>query len=50
MDKQKQLAALGSLMTQEQQLRQKLVEQIIKLHRAQGQKLFSSLTTNTRQV
>lgn len=50
MDKQKQLAALGYLMTQEQQLQQKLVEETIKLHRAQGQRLFSSLTTKTRQI
>ena len=50
MDEQKQLAALGNLMTQEQQLRQKLVEETIKLHRAQGQRLFYSLTTKTRQI
>ncbi len=50
MDKQKQLAALGNLMTQEQQLRQKLVEETIKLHRAQGQQLFRFLTTKIKQV
>ena len=50
MDKQKQCAALGSLMTQEQHLRQKLVDETIKLHRAQGRKLFCSLTTTINQV
>ncbi len=49
MDKQKQLAALGSLMTKEQQLQQKLVEETIKLHRAWGQQLFRTLTTETKQ-
>lgn len=50
MDKQKQLATLGNLMTQEQQLQQKLVAETIKLHRARGQQLFRALTTETKQV
>jgi len=49
-DKQKQLAALGNLMTREQQLQQKLTEQTIKLHRAQGEQLLHTLTTNTKQI
>jgi len=49
LDKQKKLAVLGYLMTQEQHLRQKLVEKTIKLHRAQGQQLFRALTTTPKQ-
>jgi len=49
MEKQEQVAALGNLMTHEQKLRQKLVEETIKLHRAQGQIIFNSLTTTTNQ-
>ncbi len=45
LDKQRQLAALGDLMAQEQRIRQRLVEETNKLHRALGQQILQSLAT-----
>jgi len=45
LDKQRQLAALGDLMAQEQQIRQQLVKETHALHRALGQQILQSLTT-----
>jgi len=45
LDKQRQLAALGDLMVKEQQIRQNLVEETKKLHRALGQQLLRDLVT-----
>ena len=43
--KQRQLAALGDLMAQEQRIRKNLVEESNKLHRALGQQLLHNLAT-----
>ena len=43
--KQQQLAALGDLMAQEQQIRKNLVEETNKLHRALGLQLIHNLAT-----
>lgn len=45
LDKQRQLAALGDLMIKEQQIRQNLMEETNKLHRALGQQLLQNLAT-----
>ena len=45
LDKQRQITALGDLMTQEQHIRKNLVEETNKLHRALGQQLIHNLTT-----
>jgi len=45
LDKQRQLAALGDLMAQEQRIRKKLIEETNKLHRALGQQLLHNLAT-----
>ena len=45
LDKQRQLATLGDLMAQEQSIRQQLVEETNKLHRALGQQLLHNLAT-----
>ena len=45
LNKQRQLAALSDLMAQEQRIRQQLVEETNKLHRALGQQLFYKLAT-----
>jgi len=45
LDKQRQLAAMGDLMAQEQQIRQQLMKETSTLHRALGQQILQSLTT-----